>query len=211
MHMRTRQEIKAIAKEAIKTQRGVSILLYVVLIALSIAGGFVSLIPVVGALAFTAAVLVIEVGMLGGYVKIYRGITAEVGDLFSGFNSTFMRKLGGMLWMALWVFLWALLLYIPGIIKAISYSMTPYILGEYPNVKATDALKLSMRMTDGHKGELFVAFLSFIGWHFLSTITFGIVGVVYAFPYMSTTMAGYYTELRDLALTNGIISTEELA
>ena len=48
--------------------------------------------------------------------------------------------------MGLFVFLCALLLVILGIIKAISYSMTPYILAEHPDVKAKDALKLSMRI-----------------------------------------------------------------
>ena len=213
MLMRTRQEIKAIAKEAMKAQRGTAILLLVVYTALTLVGSLISAIPILGAIASIAyliAIVVISVGLNGGYVKIYRGIAATVNDLFSGFNDTFMRKCGGMLWVELWVCLWSMLFLIPGIIKMYSYMLTPYILGEYPNVKATDAIKLSMRMTDGHKGELFMMQLSFFGWTLLSTLTFHILGVLYVFPYMNTAMAGCYTELRDLALTTGVVRPEEL-
>ena len=88
--------------------------------------------------------------------------------------------------------------------------MTPYILAHCPNVSATDALKLSMRMTNGHKGELFVMHLSFIGWMLLGALTLGILVIVHVGPYMGTTTAGYYIELRDEALAKGIIRPEEL-
>jgi uncharacterized membrane protein len=88
--------------------------------------------------------------------------------------------------------------------------MTPYILADCPDVKATDALKLSMRITNGHKVDLFVLQLSWIGWGLLTGLTFGILGIVFVFPYMNTTMAGYYIELRDLAIDSGIVLPEEL-
>jgi len=34
-----------------------------------------------------------------------------------------------------------------------------------------------MRMTEGYKGDIFVMYLSFIGWLLLSGITFGLVGI----------------------------------
>jgi len=120
------------------------------------------------------------------------------------------RKLGGSLWMGLFVFLWGLLLIIPGLIKAISYAMTQFILADCPNVKATDALKLSMRMMKGHKWEFFVLGLSFLGWELLSALTLGILGVFYAGPYMRSSFAQYYLEVRDQALRTGAVTPGQL-
>lgn len=47
-----------------------------------------------------------------------------------------------MLWMILFVILWPLLLVIPGVINAIAYSMTPYIIGENSHLAGRKALKL---------------------------------------------------------------------
>ena len=121
------------------------------------------------------------------------------------------RKLGGSLWKGLFIFLWSLLLLIPGIIKGFSYAMTEYILADCPNVKATDALKLSMRMMNGHKWEYFVLHLSFLGWGLLSLCTLGILGVFYVSPYWNSTKAVYYLEIREEALRTGAVTEEQLA
>ena len=129
---------------------------------------------------------------------------------FSQAFQNYPRKLGGSLWMGLFVFLWSLLLVIPGIIKAFSYSMTPYILADCPKVKARDALKISMDMMEGHKWEAFVLLLSFIGWILLSLLTFGLAAVFYVTPYMRSTMAVYYQQVREDALRRGVVTPEEL-
>ena len=99
---------------------------------------------------------------------------------------------------------------IPIMIKVLSYSMTQYILASNPNVMATDALKLSIRMTSGHKGKIFVMWLSFIGWQILSVFTLGILGIFYVDPYMNTSLAGLFVELRSLAVASGVIHPSEL-
>ena len=103
-----------------------------------------------------------------------------------------------------------LLACIPIMIKTLSYSMTQYILASNPNVKATDAIKLSMRMTRGHKGKIFVMWLSFIGWNILDVFTIGILGIFYVNPYMYASLAGQFVELRSLAVANGVIHPSEL-
>ena len=50
-------------------------------------------------------------------------------------------------------------------------------------------------MMNGHKMELFVLDLSFIGWWFLIGITGGIAAL-YATPYMVTTRAKFYENLK---------------
>lgn len=137
----------------------------------------------------------LTVGLCYFFIKVYRGKTAETSDLFVGFNN-FTHAWGGMLWMYLWTFLWTLLFIVPGIIKAFAYSMTPYILTDKPNLSAGEALKLSMKITDGHKWELFVVALSFLGWQILNVLTLGILGIFFVSPYMSATFAGYYEKLK---------------
>jgi len=112
--------------------------------------------------------------------------------------------------MLLWLVLWTLLLIIPGIIKFMSYYFTYNILADCPNVKATDAIKISMRITEGHKMDVFIFILSWLGWFLLSVLTIGILYVVYVGPYWATSDAGFYLELRDKALREGKITLEDL-
>ena len=122
----------------------------------------------------------------------------------------FARKWLGIILMGLKAFLWSLLLFIPGIVKAVAYSLTPYILAEYPDVSANDATKLSDRMTRGYKMDIFVAALSFLGWELLSAVTFGLLEVVFVGPYREITFGGIYEELKRNALQNGVLREEEL-
>ena len=130
-------------------------------------------------------------------LRVYRGENGDIAQAAAvGFND-YGRSLVGILWMYLFTFLWSLLFIIPGIIKAIAYSMTPFILADREDVDAKDALVLSMEMTNGYKAEIFVLMLSFIGWWILSALTFGILAIFYTGPYMSASLAGIYEELKD--------------
>ena len=216
--MKTRQEIKATAKGAMKAQRGTSIV--TLLLVMVVAGGvgfvagiisaivaFLGMLLMWGAIFFVALPLAVNSNAI--YVKIYKGEQASANELFSNFKDNYMRKVGGMAWMMLFEALW---MFVPiyGIVKAISYSMTPYILANNPNVTAKQALKLSMRMTDGHKMDLFVMNLSFFGWHMLGMLTCGILSIAFTLPYHSTTSAGYFVELRNKAISTGVIHESEL-
>ena len=97
---------------------------------------------------------------------------------------------------AIFTCLWSLLFIIPGIIKAISYYMAYFVLADNPELSAKEALDESKRITSGHIGDLFVLYLSFISWVLLGAITCGLA-LIYVVPYMQTTMANYYLELKD--------------
>ena len=213
--MKSRQEIKALAKSAAAEQRRVGILTLFLYTVIVLAGAIFNLFPPVGSLIVLATVAFIDfplgVGVEGVFIKIFNREKTSVGEMFSSLSVNYMRKVGGMLWMMLFIYLWTFLLIVPGIIKAFAYSMTPYILADCPNVNAKEALKLSMRMTDGHKGKLFVLMLSWIGWGLLNVLTLGLLGIFFLNPYMSTTGAGFYVELRDQAIANGKIEQSELA
>lgn len=204
--MKTRAEIKALAKESFRGRYwfcvGVLALYWVIVMALSYTG--------VGSLILGGP---IGIGLLFLMVNMFMGAACDVGTMFSKAFEDFGRKLGGYLWMELFLFLWALIPlagFFICIVKGLAYAMTPYILSDCPNVKAQDALKLSMRMMDGHKGELFVLHLSFLGWMILNILTMGILAIFWTGPYRQLTMAGWYLELREECLRQGVITTDEL-
>lgn len=115
--------------------------------------------------------------------------------LFEGFKQSFVTSFIAILLTRLFIFLWSLLLFIPGIIKAFSYSMTSYIIAENPTIDPMDAISKSQEMMRGHKFELFMLHLSFIGWYLLGIITFGIA-LFFVIPYVQTAVANFYVELR---------------
>ena len=83
--------------------------------------------------------------------------------LWDGFCMNFLQ--------GLYVALWSLLLFIPGVVKAYSYAMTPYIMAEHPGLTANEAITESRRIMDGNKWRLFCLDLSFLGWELLCTPT----------------------------------------
>lgn len=92
-------------------------------------------------------------------------------------------------------FLWSLT--IVGIfIKRYQYFLVPYIVAENPNISASNAIKLSQKMMDGHKWECFLLELSFIGYDILGVLTLGISSVIFSNGYISLTYAEYYANIR---------------
>jgi len=114
-----------------------------------------------------------------------------------------------MLLRAVFNFLWFLLFFIPGIIKAYSYSMVPYILADNPQIGSKRAVTLSREMTRGHKWNMFVLDLSFLGWYLLGALAL-VVGMLFVEPYANSTKAELYLVLRRYAVSDGISSRSEL-
>lgn len=188
----SRQELKAKAKEQIKGNIGI---LFVMMLIVGAVGGLANVIPVVGSIA--AAIVIIpafSIAMVIVYLKLVSGVKPEIAELFQHFNK-FWASFKVTFFMGLFIMLWSLLLYIPGIIKGLSYSMSMYILAENPDMPALEAIDRSKKMMDGHKMELFVLMLSFIGWYLLCMVTFGIAAI-YVVPYMSATMANFYNNIK---------------
>ncbi len=110
--------------------------------------------------------------------------------------SNYFHKVLGMLQMTVLIALWTLLLFIPGIIKALAYAMTPFILEENPELSTTEAIHHSRMLMKGHKFDLFWLYLSFIGWMLLGLLTLGI-GYLWLTPYMQTAIASFYREVKE--------------
>lgn len=136
-----------------------------------------------------------SVGLVDVYEKNARGEKSKVGDLFSGFNN-FGRTFVGYLLTSIFVFLWSLLLIVPGIIKALAYSMVPYLQHEDKELSGSAAIANSMVMMEGHKGKLFLLRLSFIGWDILSALTCGILYICYVGPYYHACEYRFYQAIK---------------
>ena len=135
----------------------------------------------------------VELGYAKFLLKQYDRKELQFSDLFSQFErfgTGFAQKFLRMLYTCLW----ALLLVIPGIVKGLSYAMTPFILEEHPEMAASEAIKASMKLMDGHKMDLFILGLSFIGWSLLACLTMGI-GFLFLNPYINAAYAAFYRSI----------------
>lgn len=142
-------------------------------------------------LAISLMALVIGLGFTNYCLRVSRGQEASFGDMFDVFGIFFK-----VIWLnivtGVFVCLWSLLLVIPGIVAAYRYSMATFILLDDPELPALECIRRSKEMTMGHKAEIFVLDLSFIGWHILTAIPFVSLFVL---PYVQTTFANYYNAL----------------
>ncbi len=181
-------EMKSVAKAQLD---GKWLLTTGVLVVGSLLLGAVSF-TIIGSLLLIGA---IEFGYCAYLITVTRNKDSDFGKLLSGFNRFGDVCITGILkW--LYTGLWSLLFVIPGIVKSYSYAMTMYIMQDHPELSGNDAITKSRRMMDGHKFDLFILDLSFIGWYLLGALTFGILIVFYVEPYRQVTRANFYEQLR---------------
>ncbi len=119
---------------------------------------------------------------------------ADLNNLFVGFKECMGDAIMLGFMRAVFIALWSILLVIPGIIKAYAYSMSSYIQQEDTNKDWSYCLKKSQEIMKGHKWELFVLDLSFIGWYIVGTLCLG-VGIFWVTPYHEMTKANFYLSL----------------
>lgn len=136
----------------------------------------------------------LQLGYAQFLLKQLDGKDAEFNDLFSqfhrfgtGFAQHFLRSL--------YVALWGILLVIPGIMKSYSYAMTPFILADHPNLTASQAISWSEELMDGHKMDLFVLDLTFLGWSILAGM-FWNLGHLLLNPYRNAAYAAFYRQIQ---------------
>lgn len=127
-------------------------------------------------------------------LNLARNKKAEFSQLFDGFRD-FGNALLAFVLMSIFVFLWLLLLIVPGIIAAIAYSQTFFILADNKGLAGNEALKQSKEMMNGHKWRYFCLCLRFTGWFLLSILTLGI-GFLWLAPYFNVSLANFYDDLK---------------
>ena len=192
--MKTFNELKASAKIQISGKIGVLFAMYVIMLGIAVAVA-VGLVPAVGGIASFVLSSAFYLGGAWVFLKITKGETVTVGNIFYGFEDLW-TAIKAQLFINLFISLWSLLLIIPGIVKAYAYSMTFFILAENKGMPVLEAITLSRKMMDGHKMDLFLLFLSFIGWFFLVVITFGIAGI-WVYPYFYATVTNFYLSVKE--------------
>lgn len=158
---------------------------------------FFSLTPVVSGLLMLLLYQPLSIGYAASCSRLYEdGDTAIVRNMFSESFGDYFRNMWAMFLIGVATIAGVVLLIVPGIILACGLSMVPYILKDNPYMSAYDALKRSWQMTKGHKKEVFLLLLSFIGWLLLVILTLG-VAAIWMMPYMMTSHAALYKELKE--------------
>ena len=153
---------------------GISLLYVVVTFLIASLG---SLVPIIS----LPIVLLVGLGFTGVLLKGYHGEEVRSEQLFHPFKKDeIVRNAAGLCWMELWAMIWG---FVPvmNIIKAYSYSFTPFILLTDKEISATEALRKSMRMTDGYKGKMFGAEILIVLGFMLAMIVLGLLGRI---PYV---------------------------
>ena len=120
----------------------------------------------------------------------------QVENLFSIYRDNFEKAFLVPFLVQLFISLWCLLLIVPGIIMAYAYSMAIYVSNDHPELSSMEAIRRSKELMRGHKWDLFVLDLSFIGWILLAMLTGGI-GIFFLLPYIEAAHAEFYRELTE--------------
>ena len=211
--MQLNSELRAQARERLEGQWGTFVLMtflfYVIHVLLQIPGYIGSLLEilspenVLASLSFSnisnilsLLALPLSWGLTVSLLRNHREESVDLENLFDGFRGgRYTRVFCALFLVNLFTFLWALLLIIPGIMKAFSYALTPYIIMDEPELTARQAITRSCEIMQGRRWKLFCLSLSFIGWGILSILTFGI-GILWLVPYMNASVAAFYEDAR---------------
>lgn len=86
-------------------------------------------------------------------------------------------------------------LLIGSIIFGLAYTLVPFVIRENPNIGVIAAMKTSRIMMRGHKWELFVLQLTFIGWMLLCVLTL-FIGYLWLAPYMNMAITHFYEDVK---------------
>lgn len=140
------------------------------------------------------AMLPIEFGFLVYIVKFVRKEPYELRELFSHFKK-FWPIFALNFLVGLFTMLWSLLFIIPGIIAALSYTMSMLIMVDGEE-DAMACIKKSKAMMKGYKWDYVIFNLSFILWHLFGLVTLGL-GYIYVGPYLTVSEVLYYEELKE--------------
>ncbi|MBU3201855.1 DUF975 family protein [Clostridium estertheticum] len=138
------------------------------------------------------------------YSRLSKKKTVSVGTIFSGFKYLIASSVIYLVLNGLMIINGLVAIYFPGdrifILMFIAivtcfitlyYRMSYYIIAVEDNISVTKALAKSKKNMYGHKMELFLLELSYIGWVFVSLVTLGIA-LLWIVPYMELTLANFF-------------------
>ncbi len=214
--MKTSSEYRALARETLEGRWGemAGFTLVVLLIVMAVALVFAVPFSVVGTLnnmpwlSSTGSGLSTLVNILFAvpleyalyiyFLKLIRReemMEGNVKTLFQEFQNNWSTFVVAGVLMALVVLLIMIpTLFIGAIIFSLAYGMVPYIIYDNPGIAPREALRMSRMMMRGHKAELFLLQLSFIGWALLCILC--PIGLLWLCPYMYAATAHFYEDVK---------------
>jgi uncharacterized membrane protein len=185
------QQLMTTARELLRGRWGdaiaACIVFWVILVILNV-------IPVIGGIASIVISGPMILGFYLFFLPFVRGETPRIAVIFEGFKS-FLDSFVAYLVALIFILLWSLLLIVPGIIAAISYSMMFLIMAENPGMDGLASIKKSKEMMYGYKLKYFYLMCRFIGWFLLCILTFGIAGI-WVGPYWVTSKVLFYEDIK---------------
>jgi uncharacterized membrane protein len=136
----------------------------------------------------------LALGISSFFLNLVRGNEVRVEQMFDGFKN-YVPSLIITILITLAVGFGLVLLIIPGIIIAIGFSMSYFILADNPNMDAVSAMKASWEMMKGYKADYFVFSLLSILLCILGLIVL-VVGFFYVVPIIYAASALFYDKIR---------------
>lgn len=183
--------IMAEARKSLDGKWGIAIAVSLIYFALTAGISSVKNVGWIASLIITGPLCI---GLYKFYLFLIRKKEIRLETLFDGFQ-IFGKALKAYLLVLLYVLLWFLLLIVPGIIAAISYSMTFFIMADDNSIDASQALSKSKEMMQGNKMRLFLLCCRFIGWFILGVLTAGI-GFIWIGPYFLSSVTIFYEDIK---------------
>ncbi len=204
--MISNKEIRTIARQELKgfwTMPVLATLVYIVIAVVLQTPSYFAKIPslVIPMSTFTWAIFIlVALPLAYGFTLAFLHFLREdkedtVEAMFCGFK-TYGRAIGVYLLETVLLFLWFLLLFVPGIIKSLAYSMTFFISKDHPELSAYECIKHSEDMMKGHKMQLFLLYLGFVGLSMLSIVTL-FIGMLWLIPFFQVCLAAFYENLKE--------------
>ncbi len=146
---------------------------------------------------------VLWIGLVACFLNLALKAKPSYARLFLGYRSVeyFLRIVITEIAQYIMLILWFLLLIVPGIMKAYSYTMTELILVEHPEYSPLQAITASKEMMYGHRWEFFCLQARFWAWMLLVSFTFGIAAL-WVYPYYMTAKSKFYLELKERMKTD---------
>lgn len=230
---RTSAELKQIARGNLVGHYGVpiaaTVILYLIIMAASMPFGiFLNLnytqtnllLYQIATMIISLVSIVFSVGLLRIHLRLARGETPDLQDLFYGLTRRPDRfLLGGLIFLAIMflcilpgtivliaalvrfsvsLIIFALFLLLCGavciLLVELQFSLVYILLIDHPHMGVIEAFRTSSRKMRGNKGRYFYIQLSFIGLGLVCVLSCGI-GMLWFFPYMNQTNIEFYRDV----------------
>lgn len=148
-----------------------------------------------GAASFIVG-LMVELGLTTFSLRAHDSVeTVQINDLWN--PGAFFRYVIGQVAVGLIVIVGLILLIVPGIIFALMFLFTSYLIVD-KHMKPFDAIKESMRITKGHKWQLFLFVLTIIGINILGLLALAI-GLLVSIPVSMLAVVHVYRKIEHAA------------